>query len=86
MAVDPAGPNTVVATAPAVDWKKYLPTRKWWAALVTGLAAIAANWIESGAFDDVERGMGAALIVALAGGYFKSNAETPGGVTPAPEA
>lgn len=60
----------------ANSWK---PTKKWLASLVTGVATIAASWITSGAFDDVERGMAATLIVALAGAYFKSNDATPTG-------
>lgn len=65
------------ATSKSWGW---VPTKKWWAALVTGAAAIVASWITSGAFDDVERGMAATLVVALAGAYFKSNDDTPGGV------
>lgn len=58
----------------------WLPTKKWVAALVTGLAAIAGSWIVTGAFDDVERGMAATLLSSLAVAYFKSNDPTPGGV------
>ena len=57
----------------ASSWK---PTKKLLAALVTGAASIAASWIVTGAFDDVERGMAGTLIVALAGSYFKSNDAT----------
>lgn len=62
------------------SWK---PTKKWFSGLVTGAAAVLASWIVTGAFDDVERGMAGALIVSLAGSYFKSNDPTPGGVPPA---
>jgi hypothetical protein len=51
----------------------WAPTRKWWAAAVTGVASIAASWLVTGAFDDVERGMAATLLVALAGAWFKSD-------------
>jgi hypothetical protein len=60
--------------------KSWLPTKKWVASFVSGLASIAASWIVTGAFDDVERGMSATLLVALATSYFKSNDNTPGGV------
>ena len=58
-------------------WK---PTKKWITAAVTGVAGILGSWIVTGAFDDVERGMSATLITALAASYFKSNDDTPGGV------
>lgn len=61
---------------PTTSWK---PTKKWVAGLVTGLAGIAASWIQSGAFDDAERGMAGALLIALAGAYFKSNDQTVAG-------
>lgn len=60
--------------------KSWKPTKKWIAGAVTGLASIAASWIVTGAFDDVERGMLGTLLVGLAGSYFKSNDNTPGGV------
>lgn len=58
----------------------WLPTKKWVAALVTGVAGIVGSWIVTGAFDDVERGMAATLISSLAVAYFKTNDQTPGGV------
>jgi hypothetical protein len=60
--------------------KSWMPTRKFWAMLTAGLASIAASWIVTGAFDDVERGMAATLLVAAVGAYWKSNEDTPGGV------
>lgn len=60
--------------------KSWVPTRKWFAALATGVASIAAVWIESGAFDGTEKGMVGTLIVSLAGAYVASNLNTPGGV------
>lgn len=57
-----------------------LPTRKWWAALATGIVSIVATWIVSGAFDGTEKGQLAALLVALVGAYFLPNEPTPGGV------
>jgi hypothetical protein len=49
------------------------PTPKWWAQLVSGLGAIAGSWIVTGAFDDVERGMAATLIVTCTASWLKSN-------------
>ena len=60
--------------------KSLKPTRKWIAALVTGLASVAASWIVTSEFDDVERGMVATLLVSLAGAYVRTNDESPGGV------
>lgn len=68
----PLAPNS----APPQNWK---PTRKWYALVVTGIAAILANLIESGSFDSVERGMTATLLVGAAAAYFKKNPATPGG-------
>lgn len=55
----------------------WIPTKKWFASLVGGLASIAAVWIESGNFDDTEKGMLGTLIVGLVAAYFKSNDPTP---------
>ena len=60
----------------ANSWK---PTKKCWAMLAGGLASIAASWIVTGAFDDVERGMAATLLVGAVGSYFKSNDSTESG-------
>lgn len=62
--------------APAKSW---VPTKKWFAALLTGVASIVALWIQSGAFDDTEKGMLATLIVSLVGAYIKGNDATPSG-------
>jgi hypothetical protein len=58
----------------------WVPTKKWFAALVTGAAGILGSWIVTGVFDDVERGMSATLLTSLAVAYFKTNDDTPGGV------
>lgn len=60
--------------------KTWLPTKKWWAALAGALASIAASWIVTGAFDDVERGMAATALVSLTAAFFKDNGDTPGGI------
>lgn len=75
--------RTPLASAPPTGgWK---PTRKWFGGLVTGLAGIAASWIVTGVFDDVERGMAATLLTSLAAAYFVTNDQTPGGVPDASE-
>lgn len=56
------------------------PTKKWFASLATGAAAIVGSWIVTGAFDDVERGMTATLLATLAAAYFRTNDQTPGGI------
>lgn len=66
-------------TQEVVTMKKYAPTKKWWAALVTGLVPILISGIESG-FDETELKLLGPLAVALAGAYIKRNDATPGGV------
>lgn len=56
--------------------KSWKPTKKWYALVSGGAASIAASWIVTGAFDDVERGMAGTLVVAAVGAYFKSNDQT----------
>jgi hypothetical protein len=60
--------------------KTWMPTRKWFAALAGAAASIAASWIVTGEFDDVERGMVGTALVALTAAFFKGNEDTPGGV------
>lgn len=64
----------------ANDVKTYLPTKKWWATLVGGVVPILIHWLQTGEFDDTERGSLAALGVALVTAYFKRNDSTPEGV------
>lgn len=58
----------------ATSWK---PTKKWYALVAGGLSSVVASWIVTGAFDDVERGMVATLLVGAVTAYFKSNDPTP---------
>lgn len=60
--------------------KSWVPTRKWFGGLATGLASIGATWIVSGAFDGTEKGMLATLVTTLVAAYAVSNLDTPGGV------
>jgi hypothetical protein len=65
-----AGDRPAPPRKPARWW---MPTPKWWTHLASGLGAIAASWIVTGAFDDVERGMAATLIVTCTASWLKSN-------------
>lgn len=55
------------------NWK---PTRKWWSLFATTVATILANLIESGQFDEVERGMIATALVGLTAAYWTPNQDT----------
>lgn len=82
-AVPPGSPRRRRSDRTAVAQEKsWLPTRKWYALVTGGLASIAASWILSGAFDDVERGMAATLLVGAVSSYWTPNADTAGGVPP----
>ena len=59
-----------------VNSKSWKPTKKFYALVASGAASIVASWVVTGAFDDVERGMAATLLVAAVGAYFKSNDQT----------
>jgi len=66
--------------AAAIAKKSWLPTRKWWAATVIALGAIATLWVTKGAFDrDVAIALIAAVVQA-ATSYLVPNQDTPGGV------
>lgn len=63
------------------DTKSPWPTRKWWAALVTGLGALIILWINQG------REVTDAVLIALVSlvverivAYMIPNKDTPGGV------
>ncbi|MBX6765939.1 MAG: hypothetical protein IRY90_02070 [Actinomadura rubrobrunea] len=60
--------------------KSLLPTRKWWAALITALTAVLINWVQAGHFTKE-------ILIALIGAvsqavvaYLVPNESTPGGV------
>lgn len=73
-AVPPGSPRRRRTDVADVDeTTSWWPTRKWWAQLTGGIASILASWIISGAFDDVERGMGATLLVACVASYWTPN-------------
>ena len=75
--------STTPTTPIAVDTKPWPPTKKWWAALVTGLAAVVAHAILSGGWDETENGELVALGTALVGAYIKRNDPTIEGKPPA---
>lgn len=59
-------PNSV----PPTNWT---PTRKWVASVAGSVAAIVASLIQSGQFDELERGMLATAVVSLTASYFTPN-------------
>jgi hypothetical protein len=74
--------DPVVAVGDEPDYpsrKSWLPTRKWWAAQVVALAAVATSWVESG-WDDTESKLVIAWAVQAAATYLLPNDDTPGGV------
>lgn len=73
--VDPGDP-VVVVEQPEKSW---LPTRKWFAAQIVGLGAIATSWVDSG-WDDTELKLLIGLVVQAAVAYLLPNESTPGGV------
>ena len=74
MSVDPVGPN------PVVTEKSAAPTRKWIAAQLTALAAIAVMYVTSGTWDTEESIALIGWFVAASTSYLVPNEDTPGGV------
>lgn len=66
----------------SVAVNEWAPTKKWYALVTGGLASVAASWIVTGAFDDVERGMVGTLVVAAVAAYWKRNDATVEGKPP----
>ena len=67
----------------AIELKPYVPTKKWFAALIVGLATVASHAVLSGGWDETENGELVALGTALAGAYLKRNDKTLEGKQPA---
>lgn len=67
-----------VVTVPA--WKKWVPTKKWFVALATGVSAIVISIIESGDFGSTEQAGLKTLAVTLIAAYLKSNNLSLGGI------
>lgn len=57
----------------------YIPTRKWMAAQVVPLAAVATSWVDSG-WDDLETKLMIGWAVQALLTYLLPNKDTPGGV------
>lgn len=60
--------------------KSWAPTRKWVAALITGLLAIAGTAVATDGWDDEEWAAAITLGSTLAVSYLTPNENTPGGV------
>ena len=60
----------------------WLPTRKWWAALLAGAFTIGAHAVGSHGWDDPEWAEFLTLLAALATSYGAVNHDTPGGLPP----
>jgi hypothetical protein len=72
--------TSVQPEPPVGRQKSWLPTRKWWAATITALGAIAVLWIQEGA---LSMAVGIALVGAVVQAlitYVLPNDDTPGGV------
>jgi hypothetical protein len=65
---------------PASQQKSWLPTRKWWAATITALGAIAVLWIQAGALTTSVAIALVGAIVQAGVTYALPNDNTPGGV------
>jgi tellurite resistance protein len=66
-----------------VEIKPYVPTKKWFAALIVGVATVIAHAVASGGWDATENGELLALATALGGAYIKRNDPTLEGKQPA---
>ena len=60
----------------------WLPTRKWWAALLAGAFTIGAHAVGSHGWDGPEWAELLTLLAALATAYGATNHDTPGGLPP----
>lgn len=76
--VSNGGAPLVIADAPKSLW----PTKKWWAATVTGVGALATLWVQTGSWTVdvtiVAIGLGVQRVVS----WLTPNDETIGGVPP----
>lgn len=64
----------------ATPAKSLWPTRKWWAAFITAVAAFLVNWIVAGEFGKEVLIMLIGVLAQSAVAYLVPNADTPGGV------
>ena len=75
---DPTG--SILARSKNDDWRAWLPTRKWWAACISGLLTIGSKAIASGAWDGPEWSEVLTVAAALSVAYLVKNDPTPGGI------
>jgi hypothetical protein len=61
---------------------RWLPTRKWWAALFAGAFTIGAHAVGSHGWDGPEWAELLTLMAALSTAYGAANHDTPGGMPP----
>jgi hypothetical protein len=64
------------------DLHTWLPTRKWWAALLAGAFTIGAHAVGSHGWDGPEWAEFLTLLAALSTSYGAVNHDTPGGLPP----
>jgi uncharacterized membrane protein YjjP (DUF1212 family) len=57
-----------------------MPTRKWWAATVLGIAGLAVTWVSVGEWNDALTGAVITLLAQRVATYLVPNEDTPGGV------
>ena len=73
-------PSTSKATSDHLH--AWLPTRKWWAALLAGAFTIGAHAVGSHGWDGPEWAEFLTLLAALSTSYGAANHNTPGGLPP----
>jgi|tagenome__1003787_1003787.scaffolds.fasta_scaffold20832462_1 hypothetical protein len=69
-----------VAAPVSASTKSYWPTRKWWAATVIALGAIATLWVTKGELDKDVMLAAIGVIVQAITTYLVPNQDSPGGV------
>jgi hypothetical protein len=81
---DRAAPVRALGTSDATsdELHRWLPTRKWWAALFAGAFTIGAHAVGSHGWDGPEWAEFLTLLAALSTAYGAANHDTPGGMPP----
>jgi hypothetical protein len=74
------------AVAVARVQRGWMPTKKWWAALISGLLTIGGHALGSSGWDTAEWAEVLTLASVLATSYLVPNAPTPGGAPDARQA
>lgn len=81
MATPPTSRSHDASPAEVTQHSSMRPTRKWWAALVTALAAVAVNWIDAGEFNKTIAIALVGVIAQAVVAYLVPNQSTPGGAS-----